>query len=149
MPPGVIGAGSEPSASLFGPIVKPEESSEVQRRVRVVVRGLKIQRTTFRCGGGCLSRLGPIRSWQLIARYVVSPSCVVKGNPRRIPNPILNTFEICPPTLSALLWLLQRTEQVIYRTVIFHQEIAHRFHRIILRPDRSKGQDLRAANHRQ
>jgi hypothetical protein len=78
VPPGVIGAGSEPSASLLGPIVKLEESSVSQRRFRVVVCGLEIQRATLRCGGGRLSRLGPIRSWQLIARYVIPPSKALK-----------------------------------------------------------------------
>ena len=63
VPPGVIGTGSEPSVSLLGPIAKPEESSVAQSRFWVVVGGLEIQRTTVCCAGGCLSRLGPIRSW--------------------------------------------------------------------------------------
>ena len=66
VPPGVIGAGSEPSGSLFGPIIELEGRSDVQRVFVGDVRGLEMPRTRFCCAGGCLSRLGPIRSWQLM-----------------------------------------------------------------------------------
>ena len=125
VPPGETGAGSEPSASLFGPIVKPEASSEVQRRFRVVARGLEIQRTLC-CAGDCLSRAGPIRSWQLIARYIVPRPTPPRGTKRTLALIYISKFEEWLPTLNVLLWLLQRTEPVIYNTSIFGQETANR-----------------------